>query len=298
MSCDQARRPPIFYRSCIRLASLVAPRYGRVEFLARWTSILASFWILVERGELAGSAGLQAARLCRAAVADAFCLRFSPIPVRGWVRGPVFPLLAGAVVVGLAAAVTNGFAAVRAVVAMARSLQTRPPLALPYDPRGDTIFAFSLPIVFALASGIALVAIARFSLHGRSWRYWPYLAAKTFLVMLILPLLWIEGGTALRAHFGPITLPIGCLLIAGAMLFVAAFSYCLLWVFADQQRRCPVCLRRLSMPVSIGSWASVFDPVATELLCDEGHGSLCIPDSQGGPPQRWITLDASWRVLF
>jgi len=50
------------------------------------------------------------------------------------------------------------------------------------------------------------------------------------------------------------------------------------------------------MPVMIGSWASVFEPVTTELLCEEGHGSLCVPET--GQPDRWTPLDASWRELF
>ena len=31
------------------------------------------------------------------------------------------------------------------------------------------------------------------------------------------------------------------------------------------------------MPVTLGSWASVFEPVTTEMLCHEGHGSLVAP---------------------
>jgi hypothetical protein len=52
------------------------------------------------------------------------------------------------------------------------------------------------------------------------------------------------------------------------------------------------------MPVTMGSWASVLDPATTEMVCDLGHGSLCVPDSTEGAPDRWINLDPSWRELF
>jgi hypothetical protein len=52
------------------------------------------------------------------------------------------------------------------------------------------------------------------------------------------------------------------------------------------------------MPVVIGSLASVFEPAVTKLLCDAGHGALWISESASGQPDRWTTLDASWRHLF
>ena len=73
------------------------------------------------------------------------------------------------------------------------------------------------------------------------------------------------------------------------------------WAILDQARRCPVCLRRLAMPVTLGSWSSpLLEPAATELLCDEGHGSLRFSEAHTtlGEIRRWITLDDSWRDLF
>jgi hypothetical protein len=55
------------------------------------------------------------------------------------------------------------------------------------------------------------------------------------------------------------------------------------------------------MPVTIGSWSSpLLDPVSTELLCEQGHGSLCVPETQSSAsePDRWTALDDSWRELF
>ena len=138
-------------------------------------------------------------------------------------------------------------------------------------------------------------AVGRLSLGRYGWRYWSFLVLKTIAVMVLVPLLWIETGTAMRAHLpsAPLRVLVGGLLFT--MVFMAAFGCALLWSFADQRRRCPVCLQRLAMPVTMGSWASVFEPVTTELLCEEGHGSLSVPETEAGEPDRWTPLDASWR---
>jgi hypothetical protein len=52
------------------------------------------------------------------------------------------------------------------------------------------------------------------------------------------------------------------------------------------------------MPVTIGSWASVFDPAITEFMCEEGHGSLSVAETYADEPDRWTSLDASWQELF
>src|SRR5690349_16752216 len=97
---------------------------------------------------------------------------------------------------------------------------------------------------------------------------------KMAMVMLIVPLVWIEGNAALRAHLAVRTLSLLLGWLAWTLAFLGAFGCAVIWVFTDQRRRCPECLGRLALPVTLGSWASVFDPVTTEMLCDEGHGSL------------------------
>jgi hypothetical protein len=59
-----------------------------------------------------------------------------------------------------------------------------------------------------------------------------------------------------------------------------------------------VCLRRLDLPVTVGSWSSVFEPTSTEMLCDLGHGTLLLPETGGGTEERWTKFDDSWRDLF
>jgi hypothetical protein len=291
-------RPPVFCRWLIWLAGRLAPPDARREWRARWDFRLYNLWILVERGELTNVASAEVGRFCRDAFLNAFWLRFSRPALRRWLRGPVFPLVCCAGALAVLAVGTNGFSVCRSLVEMARGLGHSPPPMGVYDAREDRLFFNIAPIGLALASGIALIAIGRLSFNRYGWRYWLFLAVKAFSAMLLVILLWIEGGSALRAR---IPSPMPRIFVGGivlALLFVAAFGWTLRWCLADQRRRCPVCLRRLAMPVTVGSWASVFDPATTEMLCDEGHGSLAAPDSEAGAPDRWVALDSSWRGLF
>jgi hypothetical protein len=85
--------------------------------------------------------------------------------------------------------------------------------------------------------------------------------------------------------------------IGSTVAFLGGFGVAVIWVFGDQRRRCPVCLRRLARPVTFGSWGSMFEPVTTEFVCDEGHGALSLDESEIGAGDRWVALDASWRGL-
>ncbi len=73
------------------------------------------------------------------------------------------------------------------------------------------------------------------------------------------------------------------------------------WSIADQQKRCRVCLRRLTMPVDVGRPGSVLLNFAgTEMVCEDGHGMLYVPESESNSLERdrWRTLDESWAELF
>jgi hypothetical protein len=75
----------------------------------------------------------------------------------------------------------------------------------------------------------------------------------------------------------------------------------LTWSIADQQKRCRLCLRRLSMPVDVGRPGSVLLNFAgTEMVCEDGHGMLYVPESESNALERdrWRTLDESWAELF
>src|SRR5256884_396260 len=102
----------------------------------------------------------------------------------------------------------------------------------------------------------------------------------------------------------------GCSLLQPSSQFSAyiqsgsAFALCILglsWAFRDQQRRCPVCLRRMAHPVEVGQPMRTFLAWnGTELICERGHTLLhipAIPISWFGT-QRWVCLDASWQFLL
>jgi hypothetical protein len=169
------------------------------------------------------------------------------------------------------------------------------PRQLRYDPRGDLVVGHVVPLVLALAIGAALVAIGRLSLGRYGWRYWTYLAAKIAAVIILVPLLWIEGSRWLWNLLTPEILRVWVAGFAATLAFLGGFGMAAIWVFDDQRRRCPECLRRLLRPVTMGSWGSMFDPVTTEFLCDEGHGALSLAESEIGEGDRWVSLDSSWR---
>jgi hypothetical protein len=300
---DRGVSPPLACRLLIRLAGSIVPHRLRAEWRAEWNSHLSSLWILVERGEVNAAMAAHMAWLCRHAFIEAFRLRFGPGQLGRWMQTPGFILAILFFALGITAVSSQGFVHTRQLVYAARHLEPPRPVApdskkMRYDPRSDAVFGNTAPVVFALATGLILLVSRRRSLHNYNWRYRFFLVAKLAGIFLILPAVWLEGGMALRSHLHNEALRIwlgGALL---ALALIAAFSRLVMWAVADQQQRCPVCLRLLSMPVTIGSWSSVLDPVSTELLCAEGHGSLCLAETEIGAPDRWTALDHSWNSLF
>jgi len=288
--------PPIAFRGLIRMASWMVPSRVRPAWHARWAAGLQSWWILVERGELIRGAAAQMARTIRVAFIDAFWLRCNRSYLAYWVRGPGFVLVSASCALALAAAFTQGFAVTRALIDMATGHPTRRILSTE-GPTG-TLIAYTVPIVFALAAAVVLAASRRLSLRRYGWRYGGFLGLKAASVLAFVSLLWVEGGTALRAHIhnGPLRVVGGALGLT--LVFIFVFAWAFVWSCDDQRRRCPVCLRRLTMPVTIGFWGSVFEPAITELLCDDGHGALSLFEGQPGQLDRWTALDESWRDLF
>ena len=284
------------FRLVLAVASRIASRGEREQYRARWIRNFESLSTLIARGELPHG-HVQLAGFCLEMCACAFRLRFGPDGLREWSREPGFMAAAGAAFVVVLGALTRGFAKTRFLIYLARHWQPGPPKGLSYDPRGDQLAAYGFPILLAATTGLILIAIGCRMLHRGTWRYWGFFAAKIVLLMLIGSLVWIEGGAALRSLFprGQFRVLCGGLLLA--IGFVGGAGCCAIWSLADQRRRCPVCLRLLEMPVSVGSWSSVFEPATTEFLCSEGHGSLSLFETEPAA-DRWVALDDSWRGLF
>jgi hypothetical protein len=285
-------RAPLMCRALIRAASWLVPARVRSEWLASRSAELYDWWYLVEHGEPVRDSG---GALCRRAWRDAFDGRFGEIKWQQFVRAPMFvPIVAGVALLALALA-SHGFAVTRHVLSIARDMHDNP--AAGYDARGDRIAVYAAPLLMALATGLTLLVVGCLSLGARSWRYWGFLALKAVVVLVLFPLIWVEIGTALRSHFSSITGRVLCGLFT-VVIFVIAMGRGMIWCVADQRRRCRACLRRLVLPVSVGSWASQFEPSATEMLCEDGHGSLALSNRETNVEDRWTNLDDSWKALF
>jgi hypothetical protein len=292
--------PPTICRWLLWIASRLAPPALRHEFRQLWSSRLYSLCTLVDRGEVAGRDRAELMLLCRDALCKAFWLRFNRAGLRHWTLGPQFVMALAAAGALLLALLSHGFQATRSVVSAAIYWSLEPIAfignrQLRYDPRGDLVVAHVFPIALALAIGASLVAIGRLSLGRYGWRYWCYLAVKIVTVIVFVPLLWIEGSRWLWNLITPELLRAWVAGLGTTLAFLGGFGLAAIWIFDDQRRRCPVCLRRLARPVTMGSWGSMFEPVTTEFLCDEGHGALSLAESEMGEGDRWVSLDASWR---
>ncbi len=121
--------------------------------------------------------------------------------------------------------------------------------------------------------------------YGRHWRGWMFLGAKIVLLVLIGFSLVLIVQAMIRSEIRPLVMP----------LYLLAFR----WALIDQQR-CPVCLRRLLLPVRIGVPSQTFlDWYGTEFLCGDGHGLLHVPETSTASYdiQDWLHLDDSWTTI-
>ena len=279
MSHPDGGPPPTLCRWLLRIADRLAPPTVRHEFSKLWNSRLVNLCILVDRGEVAGRDRDELMLLCHDALSNAFWLRFNRAGLRRWTLGPQFVMTLAAVAALLIALLSHGFQATRSLVYAAIEWDIVPG-KLPYvDPRHNMVVAHAFPIAMALAIGASLVAIGRLSLGRYGWRYWCYLAVKLVAVIVLIPLLWIEGSRWLWLLITPELLRAWVAGLGATLAFLGGFGLAAIWVFDDQRRRCPVCLRLLARPVTMGSWSSMFEPVTTEFLCDEGHGALSLAES-------------------
>jgi hypothetical protein len=290
--------PPVLWRVPIYLAGWLVPARERGEWRRRWASNLDSWHVLVERGELPAGGG---AAILSGACRDAFRERFGELRPAKLLRGPMFLVAACAGAIPLVGLCSHGFATCRALMATAQDMRLHPDLGFRYDLRGDRLFEYLAPVVIAACVGMALVFLKRRSLGSLGWRSWSLLLFKLVSIHLSASLLWVEGGHALRSQLTREGFRFGIAGFGLGLAFIFSFGFATLWCIADQRARCPVCLRRLVLPVRLGSWASsFFDPAATELVCEEGHGALALMETEddAAAPDRWVELDESWQYLF
>jgi hypothetical protein len=155
-------------------------------------------------------------------------------------------------------------------------------------------FVFELGVALLVLRVLTPISLGEYPVTAGStnrWvrsRRWIFLAAKVALVLLIV----FCGTVALTQIAGAI--------VAQPQAAMVAYFFAFRWVLKDQRRRCPVCLQLLTNPVRIGrSSRFLLDWNGTELMCEQGHGLLYVPETPSTfSGQRWLYLDPSWRSLF
>jgi len=294
-------RAPALLRWLVLLASWIVARRERGVWRSRHERELQDWWLLVEIGELSTRSSREIARSLRQACVESLWARIGEENLRRFLRGPAMVAAAGCALFGLLAVLSHGFAATRGIAAVFRVMLFPPenlPHAAPPLHGGDMVFAFSAPIIFALAVAILFVGFRHRPVYASNWNYWLFLGAKVAAVATLVPLAWIELSALVRAHIAPSEYRVILTGLSFRLVFIVLFVQAIGWCFADQERRCPICLRRLANPVSIGNCSNVFEPAVTEFLCERGHGVLSVPEMEGTEADRWIAFDASWSELF
>jgi hypothetical protein len=160
---------------------------------------------------------------------------------------------------------------------------------------------FVAAVSLGLAAALLQWLRSCWRLRSCSWaalRYWAFFFAKSALLSAAVAAVCAEMSAwntlGLHSNKFVVSLLADWLVVLGVLL---AFQ----WAILDQARRCPVCLRLLSSPFTSGSWSSaLIEPASTELLCDQGHGTLSVSDSYTtlGEIRRWVTLEDSWRDVL
>lgn len=274
-------QPPRFHRFFLALVAAFVPSQQRPRWRSSNSSVLSSLWTLIQRGEFPRGAQLLLAAFCRDCFRCAVFTRFSPRRILAAAGHPVLPIAVFTGLLLFTALVTGG-------------LPTLERLCTEFGTATD--FVFGHAFVLTLAGVIALHAVLNHPNAVHGWLSALFLGAKSILAMFALTCIWMEGAGALqRALFHHETWWVASR-VASTLVFLFACGWVAAWCMSDQRHRCPSCLRRLALPVSLGSWASVLDPATTILVCPQGHGCLAAPETSLSSPDQWTNMDASWSI--
>jgi hypothetical protein len=245
-------------RAILGAASLLAPRDRRTAWLAEWTSEL---WYIPRE---------EATTFCLGAFRDALWLRRNSLHRRTVLDSPVSCL-----------ACLAGVAAVSVLITICLPAPRQFRLRLVDMPAGWVVM---LALSCLLLPGTRFV-MGRGPECGFRLRRAIFLAAKLVLVQPIM-----LCGFVVLLSIGP-AVP-----FAPQLGILSLWILTLRWVLVDQRQRCPVCLRRLTYPVRIGSPSGTFlEWYGAESMCSSGHGFLQAPEisaSYAGR-QQWLRMVAS-----
>jgi hypothetical protein len=146
----------------------------------------------------------------------------------------------------------------------------------------------ALPVIRAMSKGGYSVDSQQRSLKRRL-RRWGLLCAKIAFLMPIVYFASLDLAYSYMSSFSA---------LSGYIHFACSFSICFFgmsWALRDQQQRCPICLKRVTNPTTVGQPSRIF-----ELICVGGHTLVHVPEMPINrfSAQRGLYLDASWRFLF
>jgi hypothetical protein len=163
------------------------------------------------------------------------------------------------------------------------------------------LFVMAVMLAFLALPAITSVSLGEynFSEHRPSWtstlRRWSFLIAK---IALLLPIVYFASLDL--AYWNTVSYSVS----AQYVQLISAFSMCLFgsrWALLDQRQRCPVCLKKVTNPATVGLAGRTFLAWnGTELICTSGHTLLHVPGlpTSWFETQRWMYLDTSWKFLF
>jgi hypothetical protein len=162
-----------------------------------------------------------------------------------------------------------------------------------------------MPLTVTLALGcVQIMSLRRLVAPGRLRgmvvvRYYAFLLSKSALALLPAAAVWVVL-TESALPGGPRWLAVGVRPTA-TLVFLMLCAAMMWWSLVDQRLRCPICFRRLRMPVSLGTFGSIlFDLPATEYICTHGHGTLHVPEPRTNElePTRWRPHGDVWEELL
>jgi hypothetical protein len=253
----------------LRVASLLAPREQRAEWVKEWQSEL---WYIEPRG---------AVQFCLGAFRDALWMRRNHESLEGSKAYLESPIRCLAYLVALAA--------VSLVIAVWLPAPEGTHMGVHNLPltSGPMLLFTYLMLPAAVATGWIPAHRYPISWQGRLRRV-VFLALK---IALVQPMMFCGFIAALSLGRNPLAL----------LGFSAGSFLALRWIFADQRRRCPVCLRLLTEPVRIGTSSHTFlEWYGAESTCSRGHGLLHVAEGSASDSRsaKWLSLGDSWTGIF
>lgn len=137
-------------------------------------------------------------------------------------------------------------------------------------------------------------------------KYWAWFVVKLLAAVgVLLPIdyaihSWARPANIFYSHPEPFTHDLAY--TAVMMVFFLLCYGILHLIIWDQRTRCRTCLRRLRMPVVVGSWSNMmlFGQPRTEYICIYGHGTLKVPEVEltGSKRPDWQKHDDDiWKEL-